>query len=355
MWAALPGAVLVTAALLPERGLAQRAGQAAARIELELAAARELAVGAHQQWYELLTALKVDKLRIRGPQAGDEVGITTAGTAQAPVYRVVGQITARNELLLPGGRFSPRDRERLGNWLKKLREGGPRALEGDEKLPFGLRQEQFMEVSRDLGRPIEFETREGKLAEVLGRAGGSLEYRLLVDAAARGALEGAEPVLDEVRGLSTGTALAYLLRPAGLMLQPRPGADGQPEYLVAVADARQSAWPVGWKPQQKESEVLPELFQVLNVELTDVPLDEVLNAISERLKAPILLDRHALLWHDIDVHEVRINLPSKRTSYVQALRRVLAQAKLKYELRLDEQDRPFLWITTQYPVRAAAP
>ncbi len=350
----LAAGVLLAAALAGS-ALAQRGGQAAARIELELAAARELAVGAHREWYELLTSLKVDNLRIRAPAAGDEVGITTAGAAQAPVYRVLGQITARNELVLPGGKFSIRDRGGISAWLKKLREGGPSALQGEGELPFGLRQEQFIEVNRDLARPIEFETSGGKLSEVLKQAGEALEYRLLVEPAAQRAIEEAEPVLDDVRGISTGTALAYVLRPAGLMFVPRRGADGQPEYLVALADAERRSWPVGWEPQKKESEVLPELFQVLNVELKDVPLADVLAALSERLKAPMLLDHHALLWHEIDVHEVRINLPSKRTSYVQALRRVLAQAKLRYELRLDEQDKPFFWITTQYSVRAAAP
>lgn len=334
---------------------AQTRGQIPARVELELAAARELAVGAHQQWYELLTGLKVDHLRIRAPAAGDEVGITTVGPKQAPVYHVLGQITARNELVLPGGKFSLRDRDGIAAWLKKLREGGPSALKGDGKLPFGLRQEQFIEVNRDLARPIDFETKDAKLADVLTQAAAALEFRLLVDPAARKAVQEADPVLDDVRGISTGTALAYLLRPAGLMLQPRRGADGRPEYLVAPADADQQAWPVGWEPQKKESEVLPELFTVLNVNLKDVPLADVLDAISGRLKTPILLDRHALLWHEIDLDAVRVNLPSKRTSYVLALRRALSQAKLKYELRLDEQDKPFLWITTQFPVRAAAP
>lgn len=345
---------LLLAAVLADPALGER-GQVAARIELELAAARELAVGTHREWFELLTSLKVDNLRIRAPAAGDEVGITTAGAAQAPVYRVLGQITARNELVLPGGKFSIGDRAGISAWLKKLREGGPSALQGEGELPFGLRQEQFIEVNRDLARPIEFETSGAKLSDVLKLAAEALEYRLLVEPEARQALDAAEAVLDDVRGISTGTALAYVLRPAGLMFVPRRGTDGRPEYLVALADAERRAWPVGWEPPKKESEMLPELFQVLNVELKDVPLADVLAALSERLKAPMLLDHHALLWHEIDVHAVRINLPSKRTSYVQALRRILAQAKLKYELRLDEQDKPFFWITTQYPVRAAAP
>ena len=41
-------------------------------------------------------------------------------------------------------------------------------------------------------------------------------------------------------------------------------------------------------------------------------------------------------------------------SYSQALRRVLSQAKLKYELRVDEADKPFLWITTIKPAEVTA-
>ena len=36
-------------------------------------------------------------------------------------------------------------------------------------------------------------------------------------------------------------------------------------------------------------------------------------------------------------------------SYSQVLRKILSQAKLRYELRVDDADKPFLWITTVKP------
>jgi len=35
----------------------------------------------------------------------------------------------------------------------------------------------------------------------------------------------------------------------------------------------------------------------------------------------------------------------KRTFYSRILKQVLFQAKLKYEVRLDEAERPFLWVS----------
>ena len=45
------------------------------------------------------------------------------------------------------------------------------------------------------------------------------------------------------------------------------------------------------------------------------------------------------------------DVPDGRMSYSQTLRRVLSQAKMKYDLRVDEAEKPFLWITTVKPVR----
>jgi hypothetical protein len=43
---------------------------------------------------------------------------------------------------------------------------------------------------------------------------------------------------------------------------------------------------------------------------------------------------------------IQADVPEKRMTYSQILNKVLLQARLKYELRVDEADKPFLWITT---------
>ena len=106
-------------------------------------------------------------------------------------------------------------------------------------------------------------------------------------------------VSDDVNGLSAGTALAILLWPAGLALVPeRSGADLQYRVRKAVRDAQ--SWPIGWKPEKRASEVLPRLFEFLNVEITSIPTSQAVEAIQERLEVPAFYDRNALALFGID-------------------------------------------------------
>ena len=54
--------------------------------------------------------------------------------------------------------------------------------------------------------------------------------------------------------------------------------------------------------------------------------------------------------HGVDPAKKQAAVPNKRLSYSQILSKVLMQARLKYEVRLDEDDKPFVWITTVKPV-----
>jgi hypothetical protein len=119
------------------------------------------------------------------------------------------------------------------------------------------------------------------------------------------------------------------------------------EIRLRITSSRNSKehWPVGWPPKGNPSETLPDLFKFLNVEIEKTPLSETLTAIGGRVKAPLLFDHNALARGEIDL-QTKVTLPKSNTFYARALDRLLAQAKLKYELRVDEADKPFLWITT---------
>ena len=156
-------------------------------------------------------------------------------------------------------------------------------------------------------------------------------------------------VRDELQNLSCGTALAAVLRPAGLVFRPERQRGGTLYYRVGEPAAGVEAWPVGWKPQKRASDELPGLFEMLNVEITQTAVSEAVGAIEGRLEVPFIYDRTAMALHAADPTQVQAEVPAKRLSYSQVLNRVLAQAHLRYELRVDEADKPFLWITTLKP------
>jgi hypothetical protein len=103
---------------------------------------------------------------------------------------------------------------------------------------------------------------------------------------------------------------------------------------------------VGWEPRGQRIKVLPDLFEHLNVEISDTPVSEAVEAIQSRLKVPFLFDYNAMALQDIDPAKVQAKMPGKRMTYGQVLSKVLLQARLQYELRIDEADKPFIWITT---------
>ncbi|MGH7139656.1 MAG: hypothetical protein ACREHD_28285, partial [Pirellulales bacterium] len=306
-----------------------------------------------QQWYQLLSELGVDGLRIRKAEAADKAEVKTAGPKAAPIYRVLGMLTSTGQLDLPGGRFSSRDRTQLAKWVAKLRTEGPAALTGGgESSPFGLSAKQFAAINADLARSVAFSTKGMSAAELIDKLKPTLNYSPTVDRATGERLAGAEPLGEELEGLSSGTALAYALRSAGFGILPRVGAGKTVEYAVVKPAAQQATWPVGWPLEdRKPKDVVPALFESLNAEIDDIPLTEAMEVIGGRLKAVVLYDHYALARQEIDLNKLNAKFPAKRTWYSKIVDRLLHQSGLTGEWRLDDAGKPLLWVTTLKPLK----
>ena len=57
-----------------------------------------------------------------------------------------------------------------------------------------------------------------------------------------------------------------------------------------------------------------------------------------------------MAWHEIDLAKVDATVPGKRSTYSLILQKVLRQAMMKPELRLDDAGKPFYWVTTIKPI-----
>lgn len=318
-----------------------------ASISFELATKPGLPVTASQQWYKTLTSLGISGLRIRQATSGDEATIEKQGTESAPRYRVVGILATDNVLHLPGGKFKSSDTDRLRKWLATVGDEGAEGVT-ERRAAFGLTPRQLSDVQDDLKRPVRFATAGVAADKVAARIAKGLTLPLVVDAAARRELA-AVKVTDDLQGLSSGTALAAVLRPAGLALLPERPAGGELQLRVVAARAGGEAWPIGWKTKTGADKPLAELFEFLNVEIKETSVAEATSAIQARVKAPFLFDTAALARHGIDPAAVQADVPEKRMTYSQILGKVLMQARLKYELRVDDADKPFVWITTVKP------
>ena len=122
------------------------------------------------------------------------------------------------------------------------------------------------------------------------------------------------------------------------------------EYAVAKAKLDQEVWPIGWTPEKPLAEVLPALFELLPVDIRNVAAATALGTIGTRLKVPVLMDHNAMARHGIDPAKAMVAMQPGRMTCNRALNKLLFKAGLKFEVRIDEAGKPFLWITTVKPV-----
>ncbi len=316
--------------------------QAAGTVQLELVGDTRGAAMAFQEWAQVLGRAGIRNVRIRAVEESDNVGVQVHGDTDRPVYVVTGIVRSRTELIMPNGSYRPSEVGRLSQWLQDLAERGP---EG-EKEQTSAEQRKLEQARRNLAAPVEFSSVGMSRAEVARKIVDHLSWPVKVDARTMQVL-GDEKCQDELRSLASGTALAYLLRTVRRELRL---VDAGNSYEVVERRAQGEEWPVGWPSEKQERETVPGLYEFLNVNVQNVSAATALEAIGKRVKAPVLLDRYAMAKHSIDPSKVLVNLPKSRTTYSLALRKLLFQTRLKFEVRYDEAGTPFLWVTTIKPV-----
>jgi hypothetical protein len=330
---------------------------AAAPVELEIVTERGVQITAPQEWVQLLAGIGIEQVRIRSGRAGDEPRIAKFGGAPAS-YHVVGVLTSRDQLRLPGGTFARADRVKLKDYFARLGADGADAVTAP-RLRFGLTEKELTAVLADLAQPIDFETKGQPARSVLDRLQSKLAMKLAIDSDANQTFQSARPVMDELRGVSAGTSLAIILRDLHLAMRPEKPR-GQPVVYRVVSITpdmlRQNTrgkmtgpdmpyWPVGWEPTKSPGETVPSLMQSLNAEIDGYTLNEALEAIRPRLKVPLFLDHAMLDSLNIDPAKIQVKIARSRMSYKRVVDRVVAQAHVGSDIRVDEAGSPFLWIT----------
>lgn len=314
------------------------------RVSFELVTEDGFSLTANQEWLDLVKGIS-DGVRIRSAQRSDRPDISNVGSDESPSYRVVGVLTAQGRLMVPGGKFALGDRAKLARWIAKLRADGPESLTTPTGA-FGLTPKELLGVHESLTAPVSISTKDQSCFEVASKIAEAASLSFAIDEGAQGILQGDERVPDELQGLSSGTALAALLRPLGLCLVPeKPSGEPVQLAILEYKDASES-WPVGWPPKQPPGKAFPKLYTQFQVGFNQAELEKVLAAVRQRLEIPLLYDHNSIARHRIDLTKVRVNIPTQRTYYLNVLQKSLGQAKLKSELRVDEEGRPFVWIST---------
>ena len=299
------------------------------------------------EWSRAFRDLGVS-VRVRRGVAGDEAGVTEQPLGPLRQVRVLGKLDRSGRIVLPDRTFSPSETEKLGEWIRELQTCGAQG-NPDGKPLWGLSKTQFGEIYEALGRTgVEAELAGEPLVPALTRMGLPEAYpvRLTADAREHLAGHGDAAVRKDVRGFTHGTALAMVLNDFGLGFRPLRTPGGSIEFVIDPLAKVEDAWPVGWDPEGPPGAVAPQLFEIVPVELDEVPLEDVLVAISEKAEIPVRIDHRLIEKHRIDLGAIRVSFKPKRTSWNLLLRAILNARRLSHQLRIDEQGRPFVWVST---------
>ncbi len=319
------------------------AAQSGHRVEVELAVEERGAVTAQQDWLQRLAQAGVEGFRIRSARSGEMPNVDRRGTAEAPIYVVTGIINSDNVLVVPGARFQASQVSQFADWLRDLSENGP-VDQRPAKTSFGLSIEDLKQLQADLAPPLGFNTAGMSRTDVIRQAAKTIATPLAADRRLAEPLS-KDIVAEDLSTLARGTALAYVLRSPGLCLVPGTKS-GRLSLSIVAAKPDLEIWPIGWDPERPEREVKPEMFELRNINVSGVPVTTVLEAIAKGLEMPILLDHNAVARYGLEPEKTIVKLPPSRWTYSTTLGKVLFKAQLKSQLRVDDGDRPFLWVTS---------
>ena len=315
-------------------------------IMLEVFAEARAMVGTQQVWLEMLQGVGADKVISKTARTGTPT-IQEIETSRSTLVTVTGFIV-NNKLRLPGGTFSIRDKVGIRQLLQKIRDDGAKVALAEKKA-FGLTSEQLVALHQVLSKKVEFSTSGENAGDVIGRISKEGGLNLVLDSASRTAVNGDDSVVEELQGLSTGTALAIVVRPLGLVLQPKREQGKALEiHLVDSRDSDEN-WPIGWPIEKPPVAVEPKLFAKMPIEIRNFSLSDVLHAIEKRADVPFFYDHNTLAREGIELAKVKVTLVQKNVTLMVAISKLLSQTKpkLSEEVRVDENGKAFLWITVR--------
>jgi hypothetical protein len=313
-------------------------------VELEVYSTPTTAATTQHQWLEALSEVNADRVTLKtARKPSPSVEETTYGGSK--VILVKGVISDR-KIKLPKKTFSINDKRGIKNYLQSLRADGPKTTLA-KKGAFGLTSDQLVDIRAKLAGVVSSSSKNEKSGRLIDQMIRTLRLNTNLSPSARTVMRSEQKVSNEYQGLSVGTALSVELRRHDLVLRPSPKQGRGVELEIVPTSLAPQSWPQGWPTNAVPVSTFPKLFEVTALQLNNIQLDSVLDAISRRLKIEFIVDPAAWGAKPVDLSTVRVTYNKARSSYSAAIGNILSQSKprLHYKIRLDENEKPFIWIT----------
>ena len=333
---------------IPRARAPKLATEAKTEIVLEILTGPEGAGLPAQTWREVFDELG-HTVHMRQGTAGDTIETREKQIGRIRQVTVVGELDGRGTLHFANAKFTRDESKQLAEWLRELETYGAQGAPNGKPL-WGLNATQFKELYAVLKQPVGADISGLTLRKAIDALRFAPAYTVRFNDAAMKRFD-IDPARDadvqwELEDVSKGTALSILLHDYDLGFRPSRTPEGAIEISVEPLSDLEVAWPRGWKAPQIPSKLLPHLYQWVPVELDQLPIRDVFAAISAQTKVPILLDRRAIAAADLNLDEVMVTVPPKKTTWSLLLRDIAADSRLQRDVWIDENGKPFIWITT---------
>ncbi len=313
------------------------------RVELEVVYNPRVPPRDGGRWAQFLTEAGFDRVVLRSEKATDQVDVQTKKILGKVTLVVTGMLVG-DQVVLPKQRFSLRDADAVGGWVRGLKSEGPRALE--EKVAFGLLADELVALSEKLAAAIRNSTTDLKLNPFLGLIQKDGQVIVMPTASSALVMDQESPIAMQLQGLSVGTGLAAYLRPMGLVMVPSRTSSGSIVLQIRPAKEPEEYWPVGWPTDGSLVDRAPRLLEKFEANFQGQTVAEALQLVEIKSGVRILLDHNTLLRRRIDFNKRKATLRRPSISFRSAVGELVSaqQPSGVVELRMDEAGTPFLWI-----------
>lgn len=336
----------IRTARLPDDGFANTSDT---EVSVILVTSATAAVEHAQAWGQRLQKLNI-QFQTRQALTGDKPEVKEQKLGRLRQVTVVAVLDRNGRILCNDRAFTLAEADKLAEWIRELKTYGAQGAPQGKPL-FGLDDRQFAGVMKELSVPVTVDADGMTLEAVLAKLPLPKKHPLRMTPEAERAVrqfDSDKKLRTDAQGLSVGTVLAAVLGEFGLSFKPLRTPDGNIELAVSPRVAGQDAWPIGWPldPDTPQGKLVPALFKTVPVSLDEVPLTDVLTAASQASEVPLLIDYDTIERDEIDLSELKVSVPNRKTTWGLLLRQITFPHKLGRRIVADDSGKPFVLITT---------
>lgn len=315
-------------------------------LEIDITSISQTGDPAAQNWGKLFEELGYStRIRVaRDVKAG--VTEKVRGTLR---HVTVSALLSRSGQLVVGEKsFEITDKVKVQEWLDELKLYGAQGAPAGKPL-WGLNAEQFLIVNEQMSQVLTIDSRQKTIGDFLAELRDQAHLPVRVPTATQEWLEtgpGKTTLTTNLTGFSVGTGLAIALNELGAGMYPVRTPGGQIEYEVKPLEQLSNPWPLGWEPPAEvtRDRITPNLFQQANVGFENALLVTVLAAIADQSSTPIVVDTRRSLLKKIDVSQIQVSYPQRKTAWAMVVSQCVREAKLYNYYRQDEAGRGFVLV-----------